>query len=545
MSSRNRQVVDEIINVVEDGLQDFVLRQYKQRYSAQSYLNKLSLTLDIDPPLESEEQAIREIESPGWLTAIWNQKQVFSSKLGMNRRVRDHNAKNGLNYVAEMINARNRYSHRSQLNTFKDEDVYSVADSANRLLKVVTAREKADIVKAIKLEYGRNIYGSEDTQAEAELEQVAPAVPDDLVSAQQPPESQAEDDSEQASVRVDLRGFNLSGMDLRDRNLHLASLKGADLSGSNLEYVQLAHVDLSNTKLSKSNLTEAKLTGSNLSLADLSEASLEYANLTESNLSHAMMEKADLRGANVDGTDFSYADLTKADFSNSTKEYGYFINGLENYDEYIGIIRSETNFSYAILRQAIMQRTFFEDVNLTQADLTEADFTGGRIASGSTFAGAILDSANLSNCELLSCNFSNARMNGVNLSGVRYCVHSTFTNAEMSGANLENFYIDPDNIDDEYHWDNVNLSGACLTGASLPRQSFRNANLTGAVFRDANLSYADLSHADLMDADFTGAELWCVNFTGSKFRYTTILPDGSYWNDDTDMTNFTGPLKDC
>lgn len=547
MSEENFIIIRSIGLAVRDGLGPYVLNAYKFKFTKKQYLEVLQETLRIEHPFDSHDDALELLDLQAWLNAMeFNWNDVFSRKLGHTARDarRDNNVSRARSYVNELRGTRNLFSHEAPKDEFTDEDVYRIADTATRLLRAVKAREQAAKTEEIRVEFGFKIYMEEveASECEPELEQAAAAEPGNQASEEQ----LTEDENEISNDRVDLNGLDLSGMDLRGRNLQLANLKGADLSVSNLDGADFGNMELSNVNLSKANLHYAKLGGSNLSHANLFEARLEFANLSEANLSHAMMEKADLRSANINGTVFSNANLTKADFSNSAEEYGHFINGIENYEEYCakGALCYSMEFTNAILRQANMQRVFFEDVNLTQADLSEADFNGGRIQGGS-FAGAILNSANLTNCEILSCDFSGAKMNGVDLSGVRYCVHSNFTNTEMVGANLEKFFIDPHNIDEVHHWENVDLSGANLTDAVLPRQSFRNANLTGAVFKDAYLSRADLSHADLMDTDFTGAELECVNFIGAKFRYTTILPDGSYWNEDTDMTQFTGPLEDC
>ncbi|MCY4064124.1 MAG: pentapeptide repeat-containing protein [Chloroflexi bacterium] len=527
----NFQPVRRILASLRDGLGSFVLAAYEERYSGEDYLGQLRDALRRPHSFEDEDQARQDIDLQGWLTAITNKKawyDVFSQKLGHTAygAERDSNLANARSYLFVIQNARNSFiAHETARTAVTDDDVYSLADTATRLLSVVKATEQVSETEEIKLEFGRKLYNDEQ-----------PSEPPDV------------GDSEETVACVDLSGLDFPSQDLRGRNLHLANLQGADLSRSNLGGIDLVGMALSSVNLSKCDLAWAHLNGSDLSQADLSEARLECANLRNSNLAHANMARADLREAKIDYSDFSFANLTNADLSNSDERIGQpsIADNMADFDRLFDEVRcGRANFSDAILCRANLRRTFFEPVDFRRADLTSADFTGSRIAAA-TLTDAILNDANLSQCELLGCDFSGAKMERVNMSGVSYCVHSTFTNADMSGANLEEFFIPEDNIDEEFHWDNVNLSEANLTGAVLPKQSFRNANLSGAVMKEAQLVRTDFSNADLKDTDFTDADLTCADFTSARFYpFSTILPDGTYWDEYTDMTRFTGPLNNC
>ena len=554
MSEENFLFVRKIGHAIRDGLGPYVLHLYKFKYTKKEYLEELQETLHREHPFDSHDHALETLDLYAWLKAMelqWD--EVFRRKLGHKapeaERIPD--VRNAKSYLYELLNTRNLASHEAPKDEFTDEDVYRIADTASRLLRAVKKRNEATITEEVKQEFGRKIYvmEAEASEAEPEVDQAAPAETKDQVSEEQ----LAEDDNESSEIRVDLNGLDLSGQDLRGRNLHLAKLQGADLSGSNLINAHLTDMDLSNARLTNADLLDANLSGSNLSNADLSQARLESANLTNANLSHAKMAKADLRNAQLDGTDFSRADLTGVDMSNpkvyhvneQTFEIETMSDTLRNHKLFdhlymYEITRGKVNLSYTILRGANMQRTFFEgSVDLTRADMTRADFTGSRIASTS-LAGVILNSTNLSKCHILSCDFSGAKMQGVDLSESE-CIYSEFSNADMSGANLEKFTIADVDTAEEESWDNVDLSKANLRGAFLARISIRNANLTDAIFQDANLSEADLSNADLNETDFTGADLTGADFTGANFfPLSTILPDGSYWDEDTDMVKFTG-----
>lgn len=560
----NFQPVRKILICLRDGLGSFVLEQYKRRYSGKDYLDRLQQALGLQHPFEDEEQARQDVDLQGWLTAIQSQwDEVFRKKLGHTapKARSNSNVANARNFLYEIQNARNSFqAHETAGTAITNHDVYSLADTATRLLQVVRATEEATITEEIKLEYGRRLYGVQANEYEPASDEV---IPDESEDQSEEPESSdpgAQVGAEESGRQVDLSGLNLSGMDLRGRNLHLANLQGACLSGSILE--SCVDSDLSNVNLSRAELSEGNFTGSNFSHANLSEARLGWANLKNCNMTHAKLVNADLHMARIDGADFSNADLTGVDMHNP-KEY-YLDNGrrveiesmLDASGEYgadyelfdylfLTIGPSDVNFSGAILRGANMQRAWLEmKITLTRAEMTEANFFGSRIAAN--LAGAILSRANLSKCHILSSDFSGAKMDGIDLSESE-CVYTKFANAQMSGAKLHNFMIGDHDSGTDDSWDNVNLSEANLSGASLtPHQSFRNANLTGAIFNGSQLSFANFSNADLKETDFTGADLTCADFTTARFYpYSTILPDGSYWDEDTDMTRFTGPLEDC
>ncbi len=85
----------------------------------------------------------------------------------------------------------------------------------------------------------------------------------------------------------------------------LCNLRGANLSGLNLRRAVLSEADLSGSNLS----------GADLFRADLSEANLKGANLKGANLTKAHLSKTNLSGSILSGVDLSGAYLFKADLS--------------------------------------------------------------------------------------------------------------------------------------------------------------------------------------------------------------------------------------
>ncbi len=103
------------------------------------------------------------------------------------------------------------------------------------------------------------------------------------------------------------------------------------------------------------------------------------------------------------------------------------------------------------------------------------------------------------------------------------------------------------------------LKGADLRHANLANADLKHTNLEGTDFFDANLKDADLQNASLFRANLRGVKLsgakfgttnplvhyvvdefdWMRSVTSSL--YLTILPDGTKWTPETDMTRFTNP----
>jgi len=103
---------------------------------------------------------------------------------------------------------------------------------------------------------------------------------------------------------------------------------------------------------------------------------------------------------------------------------------------------------------------------------------------------------------------------------------------------------------------NKNLRGANLQGATLHRANLHHvylieANLSGADlfavnFDGANLSTANLEHANLDNASLRGTNLRKCNLrharlSNANFDESTILPDGSHWHPEVELSTFTNP----
>ncbi len=124
------------------------------------------------------------------------------------------------------------------------------------------------------------------------------------------------------SVRPDLRGAELDGMNLCGANLRETDLNRVNLAGANLRGASLYRADISRALMSKAilvgaNLIEAHLydvilSRSDLRRSDLTGASLRLCEFQETNLSHSKLKSVDLSGSMLNGADLSGADIDSA-----------------------------------------------------------------------------------------------------------------------------------------------------------------------------------------------------------------------------------------
>lgn len=165
-----------------------------------------------------------------------------------------------------------------------------------------------------------------------------------------------------------------------------------------------------------------------------------------------------------------------------------------------------------------LAKTNFEKVNLAGVYLNNINFEG-----------AYLKNATLTEADLRDAKLSRADLSKANLSGV------DLMRADLTEANL---------------W-NATLQGADLSKSKLVETDLWGADLSDTFLWSANLSGAGLQNAKLIGADLWGADLsatfmWKANLRdanlrGVKLNDTTVLPDGSKWTPDTDLTRFTNP----
>ena len=115
--------------------------------------------------------------------------------------------------------------------------------------------------------------------------------------------SQALDQGRPANLRgwnlstMDLPNINLAGMDLRRTKFIGAELRGVILRGADLTGADLQGALLYGADLNSANLTGANLRGANLRASDLTQANLTGANLAGARLVGATLDPRQLLGS--------------------------------------------------------------------------------------------------------------------------------------------------------------------------------------------------------------------------------------------------------
>lgn len=126
----------------------------------------------------------------------------------------------------------------------------------------------------------------------------------------------------------------------------------------------------------------------------------------------------------------------------------------------------------------------------------------------------------------------NGSFRGKNLANVNFYGTRFLARADLQAANLSE----------------SNLQGTGLRDAKLENTTLQKANLQGAILTATNLHGANLTEANLARADLTNANLSGANLTGTNLQAAflknviwdsnSILPDGTQWTPDSDLTVF-------
>jgi len=163
--------------------------------------------------------------------------------------------------------------------------------------------------------------------------------------------------------------------------------------------------------------------------------------------------------------------------------------------------------------------------------------TDGSIPKGTNFSWANLRNAPLEKAKLKGVNLSFAHLEGADLRSTE------FESADLSNARLEKAALLHTNFE------KADLNSAHFEGTVLFSVFFKKAHLYNAFFRNAVFIFTNFSGADLYGADLRGAEfskdklIRGMIFKGENVFEGTELPDGSFWNKDTDMAKFTNQQK--
>lgn len=204
-----------------------------------------------------------------------------------------------------------------------------------------------------------------------------------------------------AGLSKDCPGCDLSGADLRRRDLSDAKLNGANLTRAVFHRANLRNADF----------TGATLTQANLNAADLTFAKFEDATMTGAQLYAVRGSRPDFTGAELSGARLGDLELRQAKFANAT---------LVKVD-FGGARLNDADFSAATLTGS-----YFYQASLIRAKLGKAS------AEDSNFTGAVLRGADLSGANFHDTDFEGANLEGADLT------NATMTHVRLSRANLRN-----------------------------------------------------------------------------------------------------------
>src|SRR5947199_7027014 len=137
MAASNHERVGRAVELLRDGLRQFVEREFEARYADQWPVQVLqALRQERDWEGRNSEP---NLDAHALLVLIWNRwEEVFRSVLGRAER----------SLVSELRDARNRWAHQE---AFSTDDAYRALDSAARLLTAISAPE-ADEIERMKME---------------------------------------------------------------------------------------------------------------------------------------------------------------------------------------------------------------------------------------------------------------------------------------------------------------------------------------------------------------------------------------------------------
>ncbi|MBU1746748.1 MAG: DUF499 domain-containing protein, partial [Chloroflexi bacterium] len=163
MALSNRERVGRTLEALREGLGPFIVREYRTVYTQRGYVNEMGTALaspgypGLPQAAWSDEQALlAALDTHACLHLMWRRwNEVCQEKLGHV----------GRSYVSEMIEARNTWAHQG---AFSNDEAYRIADTAARLLRMVSAAQEAAYVDEIAKDLLRLRFEAEAEKARKE-----------------------------------------------------------------------------------------------------------------------------------------------------------------------------------------------------------------------------------------------------------------------------------------------------------------------------------------------------------------------------------------
>ena len=361
------------------------------------------------------------------------------------------------------------------------------------------------------------------------------------------------------------RRFDLSGADLRGKNLKKVDFSNTDLTGAVLKGSNMSEADLRGASFDKAMLKGALLYDAILHDASLQEAVLEEAGLDGADFRAAVLDGANLKQADLansilresslKGADFRSADLRAADLAGADLDGAYLWRAVLDGAHLEGAVVTPVTVvetgkyadrEWAEKNQALLVMTEVvgsaamaaknsdavapeKQVEEVSAEKSAAVFSEPAkesrvpvVKSDDNDTAAVIERSWPANPVRQKIRFGAARAEAAALP---YDVHQRelLTDSvsrwnkmrkknpdepiRLSGAKLNGKMLD-----------GADLRNADLGGASLKRADLVEADMRGADLAGANLRQADLTNADLQGANLQGAYLWMANMSWAVLK---------------------------
>lgn len=163
MALSNRERVGRVLEMLKEGLAPFAVRECRMIYKG-DFAREIDAALTSNAyelpraAFQDADTLINSLDIHNVLNLMWRRwNEVFQDKLGHT----------GRSYVSEMMQARNDWAHQKP---FSNDAAYRMADTASRLLKMVSAGEQAAQVEQISHELLRLRFQTDAKKAKEEAE---------------------------------------------------------------------------------------------------------------------------------------------------------------------------------------------------------------------------------------------------------------------------------------------------------------------------------------------------------------------------------------
>ncbi|MBK8988277.1 MAG: DUF499 domain-containing protein [Chloroflexi bacterium] len=163
MALSNRERVGRVLETLKEGLAPFAVRECRMVYKG-DFAREIDAALTSNAyelprnAFQDADTLINSLDVHNVLNLMWRRwNEVFQDKLGHT----------GRSYVSEMMQARNDWAHQKP---FSNDAAYRMADTASRLLKMVSAGEQAAQVEQIAHELLRLRFQTDAKKAKEEAE---------------------------------------------------------------------------------------------------------------------------------------------------------------------------------------------------------------------------------------------------------------------------------------------------------------------------------------------------------------------------------------